>query len=245
MTMGTPKLCITGGHFNIKMSSYQYRKSHCGDKTVVRSSYLHNGISYTGKLTSLYWIRPLASCEGNPPFTCGFPSQRDSNVENITISWHHHMKMQSKNYRPFLRPQCVILRPGVVQYNGAMIGPLGSDFMMTFNPPPQATWPSWRQSYNNLPQPCLWVLLMITPSASYWFFWMYILFFNSLPDSKVHGANMGPIWGQQDPGGPHVGPMNLAIWVASILQTIFSDAFSLMKNFVFWLKFHWSLFLRV
>ena len=32
------------------------------------------------------------------------------------------------------------------------------------------------------------------------------------PDSKVHGANMGPNWGQQDPGGPHVGPMNLAIW---------------------------------
>ena len=31
-------------------------------------------------------------------------------------------------------------------------------------------------------------------------------------DSKVHGANMGPIWGQQDPGGPHVGPMNFAIW---------------------------------
>ena len=32
------------------------------------------------------------------------------------------------------------------------------------------------------------------------------------PDSKVHGANMGPNWGRQDPGGPHVGPMNLAIW---------------------------------
>ena len=31
-------------------------------------------------------------------------------------------------------------------------------------------------------------------------------------DSKVHGANMGPIWGRQDPGGPHVGPMNFAIW---------------------------------
>ena len=31
-------------------------------------------------------------------------------------------------------------------------------------------------------------------------------------DSKVHGANMGPIWGWQDPGGPHVGPMNFAIW---------------------------------
>ena len=33
-----------------------------------------------------------------------------------------------------------------------------------------------------------------------------------VPDSKVHGANMGPIWGQQDPGGPRVGPMNFAIW---------------------------------
>ena len=33
------------------------------------------------------------------------------------------------------------------------------------------------------------------------------------PDSKVHGANMGPIWGRQDPGGPHVGPMNFATWV--------------------------------
>ena len=31
------------------------------------------------------------------------------------------------------------------------------------------------------------------------------------PDSKVHGANMGLIWGQQDPGGPRVGPMNFAI----------------------------------
>ena len=52
-------LTLSGPRFNIKMSSYQYRKSHCGDKTVVRSSYLHNGISYTGKMSSLYWIRAL------------------------------------------------------------------------------------------------------------------------------------------------------------------------------------------
>ena len=32
------------------------------------------------------------------------------------------------------------------------------------------------------------------------------------PDRNVHGANMGPIWGREDPGGPHVGPMNFAIW---------------------------------
>ena len=47
-----------GPRFNIKMSSYQYRKSHCGGKTILRPSYLHNGISYTGKMTSLYWISP-------------------------------------------------------------------------------------------------------------------------------------------------------------------------------------------
>ena len=32
------------------------------------------------------------------------------------------------------------------------------------------------------------------------------------PDGKVPEANMGPIWGRQDPGGPQVGPMNFAIW---------------------------------
>ena len=42
-------------------------------------------------------------------------------------------------------------------------------------------------------------------------------FFDTLicfPDSKVNGANMGSIWGQQDPGGPHVGPINFVIWVS-------------------------------
>ena len=39
------------------MPSYQYRKPHCGDKTILRPSYLHNGVSYTGKMASLYWIR--------------------------------------------------------------------------------------------------------------------------------------------------------------------------------------------
>ena len=38
------------------------------------------------------------------------------------------------------------------------------------------------------------------------------------PDSKVHGANKGPIWGRQDPCGPHVDPMILAIWVSNNLS---------------------------
>ena len=40
------------------------------------------------------------------------------------------------------------------------------------------------------------------------------------PDSKVHGANMGLIWGRQDPDGPHVDPMNFAIWVMSTVKRI-------------------------
>ena len=61
------------------MSSYQYRKSHCGDKTVVRSSYFHHGISYTGKMSSLYWIRALV-------FNC-FQSYWNRYLI-LSLSWH-------------------------------------------------------------------------------------------------------------------------------------------------------------
>ena len=33
------------------------------------------------------------------------------------------------------------------------------------------------------------------------------------PDRKIHEANMGPLWGRQEPVGTHVGPMNFAIWI--------------------------------
>ena len=36
-------------------------------------------------------------------------------------------------------------------------------------------------------------------------------FWGMHPDNKAHGAYMGPIWGRQDPEGPYVGHMNLAI----------------------------------
>ena len=57
---------------DVMMISYQYRKSHCGDKTILRPS-LHNGISYTGKMTSLYWIRALLSVFdlGYQDYHCG------------------------------------------------------------------------------------------------------------------------------------------------------------------------------
>ena len=65
----------TGACINIKIPSYQYRKPHCGDKTILRPSYLHNGISYTGKMPSLYWIRALG---------LWFPAQQLSNVVMVS-----------------------------------------------------------------------------------------------------------------------------------------------------------------
>ena len=86
------------------------------------------------------------------------------------------------------------------------------------------------------------ITIMIICEAICWFIkswkcsWMYqfcgilmrcnweIVFYyvkHMYPDSKVHGANMGPIWSRQDPGGPHVGSMNFAIRVLFLLVLFF------------------------
>ena len=49
--------CI-GPQFKMKKQSYQYRKFHCGDKIVIRLSYLYHGICYTCK-TSLYQVEAM------------------------------------------------------------------------------------------------------------------------------------------------------------------------------------------
>ena len=51
-------ICLrySGGWFSMKMPSYQCRKSHYGDKTILRP-----WISYTVKMISLDWIRALGS----------------------------------------------------------------------------------------------------------------------------------------------------------------------------------------
>ena len=43
---------------------------------------------------------------------------------------------------------------------------------------------------------------------------------------------MGPIWGRQDPGGPHVGPMNFAIWDATD-QVYENFAWSMVATYVY------------
>ena len=59
----------------------------------------------------------------------------------------------------------------------------------------------------------------------------------NIPDSKVHGANMGPIWGRQDPGGPHVGPMNFAICDALFHSNILTPVITI---FVIKCNCHWN-----
>ena len=47
-----------------------------------------------------------------------------------------------------------------------------------------------------------------------------VILLDTFPASKVHGSNMGPTWGRQDPGRSRVGPMNLAIWVTLTLSIV-------------------------
>ena len=74
---------------------------------------------------------------------------------------------------------------------------------------------------------------IICANISFDLLWLY---YN--PDSKVHGANMGSIWGRQDRGGPYDGPMTFAIWeaisgVLYIVSNVWAEAetFGLIRPF--------------
>ena len=61
------------------------------------------------------------------------------------------------------------------------------------------------------------------------------------PDSKVHGANMGSIWGRKDPGGPHVGSMNFAIWVVlPVSVSVGSEPLKPKRNWPPFVKRHFN-----
>ena len=49
------KITEAGGPLNIKTPSYQYRNSHCKDKTVSRPSYLYNDSPILRKTVFIYW----------------------------------------------------------------------------------------------------------------------------------------------------------------------------------------------
>ena len=48
---------------------------------------------------------------------------------------------------------------------------------------------------------------------------------------------MGPIWGWQDPGGPHVGPMNFAIWVRQSYDHLITTIwFLILVSWLFYIQ---------
>ena len=61
-----------------------------------------------------------------------------------------------------------------------------------------------------------------------------ICWHNIYSDGKLHGANMGPIWGRQNPGGPNVGPMNFAIWDNNdlFLLTTYPSNFPKIRQYI-------------
>ena len=65
----------TRGPIQYKDTVLPVYKSHCGDKIAITLSYLHNGISYTGKTASLYWIRVLKLVLPAPAYVLAPDSQ--------------------------------------------------------------------------------------------------------------------------------------------------------------------------
>ena len=96
----------SGGWFNKKISSYQYRKSHCVDKTILRPSYLRNGISYTGKTTSLYWIRVLTLLRAFQPMAAQLSKKAVLPLAKILATASCRSSKTGPRYRslkPFIR----------------------------------------------------------------------------------------------------------------------------------------------
>ena len=70
--------------FNIKMKSYQYRESHCGVKTILWPSYLHNGIPYAGKMTVVSGLLHI-----------GYPSKAHPRRKSCKISFFHNIPISN------------------------------------------------------------------------------------------------------------------------------------------------------
>ena len=80
----------------------------------------------------------------------------------------------------------------------------------------------------------------------------WTLFTKKHPDSKVDGANLGPIWGRQDTDGPHVGPMDFAIWEYTALlwdlvemdDTVRSLDYRSWSHIETWKEITWGIFIN-
>ena len=90
------------------------QETRCGNKTIVRLSYLHNAIWYTGKTPSLYWISPrwqgvvpkllwqyccvsyvqILTLLRSVQFWTNVPASHDNFREGPSESWHDRPRTQ-------------------------------------------------------------------------------------------------------------------------------------------------------
>ena len=90
-------------------NTLQWRHNKCGGVSNHRrlDCLLNRLFGRRSKKTSKLRITGL--CKGNPPVTGGFPSQRASTAENVSIWWRHHGVMV-RNVNPSsahkMRPDC-------------------------------------------------------------------------------------------------------------------------------------------
>ena len=97
-----------GPRFNLNMTSYQYRKVHCGDKANLWSSHLHTGIPYTGMMTSLYWIWAMA-----PEFSHDFLTIPDILIfDDVMLNYTFGMGFFRPNKRIALFTEFLLV-PGI------------------------------------------------------------------------------------------------------------------------------------
>ena len=87
------KNCKTPIRFTKKLISLQWRHDERdGVPSHRRLAFLRNRLlRRRSKKTSK--LRVTGFCEGNPQVAGGFPSQRASNAENVSIWWRHHVDL--------------------------------------------------------------------------------------------------------------------------------------------------------
>ena len=129
--------------------------------------------------------------------TGGCPLQRACNAVDVSISWRHQDVISSVDGAP-VTIERYILQVHVI---------IGISIIHSVCCAGACRTPSFFLSSSF----CLFLYVCKNGLCGLDILWRYTGFHVS-PDSKIHGTRMGPIWGRQDPGGPYVGPMNLAIW---------------------------------
>ena len=87
-----------------KLQGPGYRKSHCGDKMILRPSDRHNGIPYTDKITYLYWIRALVELSTRGPIL----SKKDYGP---TQEVQHGVELTGKPREQWPKGQSLALQP--------------------------------------------------------------------------------------------------------------------------------------